>query len=180
MKAEKYLTLKGRILNYYPLYILLLIVVPISLVFIVTAFISSNFIVLFVAALFLGVFIANFTIYIKRARFYISKIQSNSEEIKIEYYDNDSLLSVTILWPELDYYFGMTRGDMYLVIWKNNNEILKTYRTFGNNRKTFDYLDKEFKNNIPTNRIRKLPTLSLFNSFKPTYTKSYDNIWKMH
>lgn len=180
MTTDKYSTLKGRIKNYRPVHLSLFITTLSILLMIFMTILTGSFFFLFVSIMFIVVFFANLYIFKKRGRFYIDKVETFAENISLHYYDNDNLVTKTIDWNNFDYYIGIVRGDFFLVVWDNNIEILKTYRTFGNNKQTFDFLTEEFKKHITPERIKPLKMLSFPNKFKATYTKKYDGIMKMY
>lgn len=81
-KIDKNLSFKYRFYRYYPMIVLLIVIIfSIIIVIIPTILLKEPFFGV-ISVLFVVVFFANFLIYKKRARFYISTINATSENVE--------------------------------------------------------------------------------------------------
>ncbi len=177
--GNKYKTLKGRLKHYFPMKILAIALIFSSGITIAVFIISKSAFFLIPTVLFVVAFFANFAVYKKRGRFYIADYKTDTSGIEIIFYDNDTPKKLISSWETFNYYYGAVKGDNYLVIWYNDTEILKFYKSFGTHKLTFANLSDSFQKHIAPERIKRTTSLNFFNQFPLTYTKSYDGFFKM-
>jgi len=177
--TTKYNTLSGRLLSYFPLKLLLgIMILSIGLMSFLYYLSGSAF---FIVAIFLFIVttFSNFFFFKKRARFFISSYTTDNENITIHYFDKNERLHITAKWTEFDYYFGSIKGDNYLVIWHKNQEIMKLYKSVGNHKMTFNNLNSDYHKYISPERITKYSALNFMNPFEVSYTKRYSGAFKI-
>lgn len=179
-QIDKNINYNYRITHYYALIMLLAAMIFSILIVVFMAIITKVFFYGIVVVLFVFAFISNYYIYRKRARFYIFSFNAAPEQIEIKYYDQNQEKTLLTNWNDFDYYFGVVKGDNYLVVCKNGEEILKCYKSFGKHKNTFLALSEAFQKFIAPERIKNLTPLNFFNAFKCTYTKNYGFQFKLY
>jgi len=150
---DQYASLNFRLFKYRPLLILSVLMISLSTTLFILGIYIKLYSASFVSVFFLFGLVLNFIAYKRRARFFISEFTTTTTIFKLNFYDRDTKNSIEVPWNVIDFYFGNTKGDVFLVIWVKNSQVFKVFRSFANHAQKFDELKELFKKYIPAERI---------------------------
>jgi len=155
MENTKYDSHSSRYLNYYPTWLVAILVLVLISFFSTFAKNADNNVFYVISFLFSLVFVVNFLNYKSRSIYYIKSYKVTKNSIILSYFIKNDKQEIEIPWNDLDFQFGAVKGDQYLVIWNKEKQIIKIYKSFATHSKIFSELKDVFLDNISKDRVKE-------------------------